>query len=123
MENEAATDRASQRHELLTSAMFRDRDSGILVIDVTDWTAPVDRAVVAEIGDPALICFGGHGPEGCALDSSRLGEHDVVLETPTMEPEVSRFLKHLGELLSDDVSVLVRNGDGSITRLDQSERT
>lgn len=74
--------------------LFHELSLAAWVVDVTDWGHPVDREVLRRIGDPALVCFGGHDgvcPIGRAPDGIT---HDVEFEIVGGREADAAFVGH-----------------------------
>ncbi len=50
---------------------------GTPLVDVTSWSRPIDPRVLTTLGNPMLLCLGGHNGLPCALEAG--SDHGVVL--------------------------------------------
>jgi hypothetical protein len=103
----AAPLRSSPR-EVMPIAVFRDPTHDVTIIDVSAWPVPIDRAVLARLGDPVLVCFGDHStlcPLTPLQDSVEV--HGVVLELRDGSDEEQAFLESFTGLIDPAVPVRV----------------
>ena len=74
------------------------------MVDVTGWDHPVDRDVLARIGDPPLVCLGTHPDRSCPLSpehEAMQGSHDVTFELAGVRIADADYLAKFREMVGD----------------------